>query len=58
MATKTRPHDGDNCESKIDNRILRKRDDKNEAIATSHDKRSEKKARHRDGSKDRRKRRR
>ncbi|VDM21448.1 unnamed protein product [Wuchereria bancrofti] len=54
VATKTRPSVG--YESKIENQVLRKRDDNDESISTSHEKRSEKKMRHRDGSKGKRRR--
>uniref|UniRef100_A0A0R3S2Y4 ANK_REP_REGION domain-containing protein n=1 Tax=Elaeophora elaphi TaxID=1147741 RepID=A0A0R3S2Y4_9BILA len=57
IATKTRSSDGSSCESKVENQMLRKRYSKNECISTSHEKRSEKKMRRCDGSKDRRKRR-
>ncbi|VBB30468.1 unnamed protein product [Acanthocheilonema viteae] len=57
MGTKTRSPVGNNCESKLENQILQKHDDKNESISASHEKRSEKKIHHRNGTKDKRRRR-
>ncbi|VIO92302.1 conserved hypothetical protein [Brugia malayi] len=56
VATRTRLSVG--YESKIENQVLRKRDDNDESISISREKRSEKKMRHRDGSKGKRRKRR
>lgn len=58
MARKTRSSVGNSYESNIENEILGKHDDKDEHILVSHEKHSEKKMRHHDRLKNRRKRRR
>ncbi|VDK81840.1 unnamed protein product [Onchocerca ochengi] len=57
VARKTRSSVGNSYESNIENEILGKHDDKDEHILVSHEKHSEKKMRHHDRLKNRRKRR-